>query len=288
MKTNLFFSMALLVVANSSCAAKESKMSAGAESAANRLRKNIASELKAIPNHPWAGEYYAGDGLGVNMALCVAPRSGFVFEWHGCLGLYDRNYGAATWTNDRVHLSFTFENKQQGFQGIAPDLIPVPWGKRRYLVPAGDMVGFCNRVNDGSEPRDGMHGSELLRRGDEKNPISGLPKVPKEFQHYLISKPIVAEIISVGAYKTRPSVADWKFKDTAVVLNAGSSQGLSTGMELLVTEPVTMVEAVRITKVEENQSEGIITQVGEDEPGPKVGWRFSTQAPWKASKRKLK
>src|SRR6185436_12407323 len=177
------------------------------------------------------------DGLGVNMSLSISPKSGFVFEWHGCLGLYDRNYGAVTLTNERVHLSFTFENKQQGFQGIASDLIPIPWGKRRYLVPADEMVGFCNHVNDGTEPRDGIHGSELLRRGDEKKPVSGLPKVPKEFHDYLISKPIVAEIISVGAYKTRPSVVDWKFKDTPVVINVGSDKGLRPGMELLVTEP---------------------------------------------------
>ena len=51
MKTNRFFSMALLVVDNSSCGAEESRMSAGAESATNRLRKNMASELKALPDH---------------------------------------------------------------------------------------------------------------------------------------------------------------------------------------------------------------------------------------------
>jgi len=194
MKTNLFFSMALLVVANPSYAAEKSKMSPGAESGADRLRKNIASELKALPDHPWAGEYYAGDGLGVNMSLSIAPKSGFVFEWHGCLGLYDRNYGAVTSANDHLHLSFTFENVRKGFQGIAPELLSVPWGERRYLVPASDIVGFCNQVNEGSEPRGGVHGVYLLRKGDEKKPASGLPKVPKEFQVYLVSKPIQADV----------------------------------------------------------------------------------------------
>jgi hypothetical protein len=280
MNTHLALSIVLMLAVNVSCSANESKMSTSAAKTADHLRVKIASELKALPNHPWAGEYYAGDGLGVNMSLDLAPKSGFVFEWHGDVGLYDRNYGSVDWTNNRLHLIFTFENKRQGFEGIAPDLIPVPWGDRRYLVPADDVVGFCNRVIDGSEPRYDIHGLYLLRMGDEKKPVAGLPKVPNEFQVYLVSKPIEAEVISVGAYKTRPSVADWKFKDTPVVLNAGTSKGLQPGMELLLVEPKNKVESMRITKVEENQSEAIMTQTGEDQPGPKVGWCFSTRAPW--------
>jgi hypothetical protein len=253
-----------------------------AESTANGLREQIASECKGLHNHMWAGKYYEGDGLCVNVSFDFAPKSGFVFEWHGCVGLYDRNYGSVNWTNNRLHLTFTFENKREGFEGIAPDLIPVPWGDRQYLVPADDVIGFCNRVNEGSEPRGNMHGFYLLRIGDEKKQVSGMPNVPKEFQTYLVSNPILAEIISVGPYRTRPSVADWKFKDTTVVLNAGASKGLQTGMELHVVEPTKKVESVRITKVEENQSEAIMTQMGEDEPGPKVGWRFSSSAPWSA------
>jgi hypothetical protein len=71
----------------------------------------------------------------VNTTLSIAPKAGFVFEWHGCMGLYDRNYGSVTWTNNRLELSFKFKNDRQGFQGLANELVPVSWGKRRYLVP---------------------------------------------------------------------------------------------------------------------------------------------------------
>jgi len=276
-----FLSLAVLTAHLSLADDLESKTSARAEKTAKGMRAQIVSELKKLQNHPWAGEYYAGDGLGVNTTLSIAPKSGFVFEWHGCLGLYDRNYGAVVWTNDHLRLSFTFENKQKGFQGLAPELIPVRWGDRRYLIPADDVAGFCNRVNDASEPRDDVHGLFLLRKGDEKKPVSGSPTVPKAFERYLLSKPIAAEIISVGAYTTRPSAVEWNFKDTLVILNAGTVKGLRPGMELLVTEPANVVESVRIVKVEENQSEAIMTQAGEDEPGPKVGWHVSTRAPWR-------
>jgi hypothetical protein len=190
------------------------------------------------------------------------------------------------WTDGRIRLSFTFENQREGFQGIAPELIPISWGSRRYLIPGDDLVGFCNNINQGREPRMGSHGFHLLRRGDEKKKVTGFPKVPDEYRHYLLPNPIEATIIAVGSYTTRPSVVEWKFKDTPVTLDAGLKEGLRVGMELVVTKPSGMVESVRITKVEENRSEGIMIQAGEEEPGPEVGWRLSTQAPWNVRRTK--
>ena len=128
------------------------------------------------------------------------------------------------------------------------------------------------------------HGSYLLRCGDEKKKIVGLPKLPDEYEQYLLPKPVEATIIAVGPYSTRPSVVDWKFKDTPVTLDAGTKHGLRVGMELVVTKPRDTVESVRITKVEDNRAEAIMIQAGEEEPGPKVGWRVSTQAPWRVRK----
>lgn len=118
----------------------EDRRSAEAEAAAEARRAEIRTELATLGPHAWAGEYYAGDGLGVNISLTLAPRSGFVFEWHGCLGLYDRNYGAVTSQDRRLSLSFSFENERKGFAGLSPELIVVPWGSRVYLVPADDVI----------------------------------------------------------------------------------------------------------------------------------------------------
>jgi hypothetical protein len=262
------------------------KYSDSADKNAKSKRQAILAEIKQLGDHEWAGEYYAGDGLGMNTPFVIAPKSGYVFEWHGCVGLYDRNYGTATLTNGRIHLSFTFENQQQGFQGIAREFIPVSWGSRRYLIPADDIVGFCNNFNEGREPRDIIHGSYLLRRGDEQKKVTGFPKVPKEYEPYLLAKPIEATITEVRPYTTRPSIIDFKFKDTTVIIDAGTKQGLRVGMELTVTQPRDAVNSLRITKVENTRSEAVMTQAGEDEPGPKKGWRLSTQAPWKVKQTK--
>jgi hypothetical protein len=264
----------------------DERRSPRSEKTAEAKRKQILKEIAKLKDHEWAGDYFAGDGLGVNTSLTLAPEGGYVFEWHGCLGLYDRNFGAVTFTNNRIQLSFTFPNERKGFQGIAPEFIPVIWKSRHYLVPADDMIGFCNHVNEGEEPRAAVRGFYFLRRGDEKKAVDGLPKVPGEFQPYLLMHPIHATITNVAPYLTRPSIADWKFKDTLVTLNIGTKAGLRIGMELVVTQPINIVESVRITKVEDTWSEAVMTQTGENEPGPKIGWELCTRAPWNAGANK--
>src|ERR1700730_15103618 len=71
----------------------KAKFSTQAENEARARKGKIQAEIKGLGEHPWAGEYYEGDGLGVGISLSLAPESGFVFEWHGCMGVYDRNYG---------------------------------------------------------------------------------------------------------------------------------------------------------------------------------------------------
>jgi hypothetical protein len=75
--------------APSSKTVEEQKLSQDAERAVTLRRKKIQEDMATLEDHPWAGDYYEGDGTGVNVSLTLAPNSGFVFEWHGCGGLYD-------------------------------------------------------------------------------------------------------------------------------------------------------------------------------------------------------
>jgi len=228
----------------------------------------------------WAGEYYYGDGLGANIYLILAPQSGYLFEWHGCGGLYDRNYGTVTWDKSSLRLSFTFPNRADGFLGIAEQFIPIPWGDRKYLVPANDIVGFCNDVNYGYEPRKGLHGFHLLRLGDEKREVKGFPAVPEKFKPYLLARPIEAEIIGVGKHVTSPGVGGGKFRDTPITLNCGKKKGLLAGMKLHVVKPEDIIGSVEIKKVDEDRAEAVMPRIGEDEAGPQIGWKLSTRSQW--------
>jgi len=261
------------------------KYSDKSEQTAKKLRQEIRAEIATLTGHEWAGTYYEGDGLGVNISLDIAPKSGYLFEWHGCLGLYDRNCGAVTASNGRLRLSFTFANKREGFQGIAEEFVPIPWGDRKYLVPSDQVAGFCNHVNAGLEPRNDLHGCGLIRLGDERKKVTGFPSVPREFTAYLLSKPVEAEIIAVRACKIRPTCGTQQLKETLVVLGAGKVDGLLPGMELYVSKPDNIGETVEIAGIDENKSEGVMIQIGEDEPGPQIGWKLSTRPPWRQDER---
>lgn len=251
-----------------------------AELKANHLRKVIQKEIDSLGNHEWAGEYYYGDGLGVNVSLLLAPQSGFLFEWHGCLGLYDRNYGDVIVKNGIISLSFTYPNTQKGFQGIADTFIPVSWGERKYLIPTKNMVQFCNDVNSGSEPRQSMYGMHLLKSGDNKKRVTGDPQLPEEFRKYLLKSPIIAEIIEIGPITLKSGAGDWKFKETPIALNVGKQSGLLSGMELYIIEPDNLTDSVTVGDVYNDHSKGTLTQFDKDALEPQVGWKLSTVPRW--------
>jgi len=272
---------ALLAVAVVGGGDREEKFSPEAEAEADARRTKILAEVAAFGGKEWAGSYYAGDGLGVNTTLVLAPQAGFVFEWHGCMGVYDRNYGPVTVVDGTLTLTFTFENSHDGFEGIASEFVPVTWGARVYLVPADDVIGFCGAVNSGEEPRSNMHGNYLLRRGDEAKPVEGWPAVPAAYRVCLLPEPVQAAVIAVGSSTTRTGKGTVEFRETPVTIDAGTKHGLQPGMQLYVTEPANLVEWIRLVTLEEDRAQGVMTEVGLNGDPPQVGWRLSTLPPWR-------
>jgi hypothetical protein len=274
--------LALVALVAGACADEpdDRKRSKEAEKTAEKMRGEIQAEIKTLANHPWAGDYYCGDGLGLNLSLVIAPKAGYVFEWHGCVGLVDRNYGALSEKDGRLHLVRTFTNNPKVSKGIAPEWVPVAWGSRMYLVPADEMIDFCNAVNEGSEPHVGMPSSFLLRRGDEEKKVTGLPAVPPKYRVYLLKEPISAEIVSIGRSIKRLDEADHEFTYATVTVNVGKDHGLLPGMKLYVTSSDVDVELVEITTVDRVKAEGVIMQAGQHSHRPQVGWKLSTRAPW--------
>ncbi|MBX3414701.1 MAG: hypothetical protein KF708_18580 [Pirellulales bacterium] len=261
---------------------QDPKFSLAAENAAKERFATVRQELKTLDDHPWAGEYYKGDGKGLVVWLAIAPKSGFVFEWNSCLGPVDRNYGAVHESKGQLKLDFTFEKNDSGHQVITTELVPVRWGPRRYLVIGSNVIGFCNQVNSGREPRDDMYGLVSLRLGDEKLKVTGLPDVPEKYRPYLLDRPIDAEIIAVGEATSKPGLANTVFRFTPVTVNKGTDDGLLAGMEFLVTSPNQVFNRVHIKSQAPDHSEGVIMQlVDKHTVFPTVGWKLSTRAPWR-------
>ena len=162
---------------------EDPKQQPAAQAEVIRRRAEIKTEIESLGDHPWAGEYYSGDGLGVNVSIVPVPKAGFTFMWHGCLGLYDLNYGpVAVDADGYINFDCTFPNKQEGFQGIATRMYPMRWGERHYLIPETEFASFCNSYNSQGEPRQGMHGQYAIRRGDENKSVEGRPPLPWKWQ----------------------------------------------------------------------------------------------------------
>jgi len=166
---------------------EKAQLSNAAEAEALRHRDLIEREVqKLIGQHSWAGSYYHGDGKGANLSLILAPEEGFVFRWRGCLGVYDRNYGAVETLEDgSLKLHVELPNSEKGFRGVPEVLVPVTWGARRYLIPPDQMIQFCDDVNRGREPRTRLHGHHFLVWGDHEAPVSGFPEVPEAYRKHL-------------------------------------------------------------------------------------------------------
>ena len=238
----------------------------------------IRDELVTLPDHPWSGEYYCGDGLGVNLRLLLAPAAGFVFTWNGCLGTYDRNYGAVT-SDDagRVLLHCEFPNDRRGFQGTATVFVPVRWGERQYLVAEDEMLDFCNAVNSGLA-RSAERPRFLLRYDPSGTPprVDGDPRLPPQYQSLLRRAPIRGSVRSVGPRTTTRSAGGTEFHTTEITLDVGRAHGVFVGMELFVERPE-VFDTVRVASVGEHFAVATITQICRPTPRPKTGWQVSSR-----------
>jgi hypothetical protein len=149
------------------------------------------------------------------------------------------------------------------------------WGERRYLVPTGEVQDFCNDINAGVEPRNEMHGSHLLKRGDEKRPVSDKPAFPDSVRDCLLAEPIEAKVIAVGEPRLRPSVADFTLRDTEATINVGRNDGVAPGMQFFPRSRNRYASA-KILDLQDETATILFVQF-EDDPKPEIGWRMSTR-----------
>jgi hypothetical protein len=201
----------------------------------------FAGENGMVPIKQLIGDYQFGDGLGVNCSLNLSTNGKFKFEWHGCLGLYDKNQGTYILTNGILNLVTEKRNIREGFQGTPTNFFPIPWGNRLYIIPTNEIIKFCSDVNQGLEPRDLSRGSFYLKTGEWTNTVSGLPNVPVNWKPYLLAKPVNGKITQLITKEEA-----W--------LNLGSKDGILAEMEMFALEfEKTSPSCVKIISVEKNR-----------------------------------
>lgn len=243
-------------------------------------RHERLTNLSAVePDHAWAGTYYCGDGLGVNLTMTLSPNGEFAFRWTGCMGIYDRNMGTFSIGEDGVMtLEFELENNREGFRGSGEAFIPIRWGERRYLVAKERLASFCDAVNLGSEPRDGPHGGVYLREGDWDLAVTGAPDLPEAAAAMVLPHRVNAKVVLVGeAIEGESAFGGRPVLHTPITLDKGKNDGLVLGITLRSDRPCRSYGfcTARITSVARDSCDAVIEHSASDEfTPPEVGWVF--------------
>ncbi len=173
-----------------------------------------------------AGEYQEGGGMWRDV-LRLSPDRRFTFTSEGGLGPLDMGRGGWRFEDGVILLEPDKQTKTLPM-GLESRLIPIDWGRQRYLVAESRMLEFCDAIRRGAfKPADLYwlrHSSLfLLRVGDEHHDPIGLPNIPAPWTPYL-HKPFTAKIKTVR-------------KDRSFVVDRGVSAGLVLDTRLRIADP---------------------------------------------------
>jgi len=235
----------------------------------------VRAELAALKEHPWAGTYLMGSHPGAIWRLDIAPKAGYAYTClssdaiiNGEPARIDHNYGTVTLENGRIKLSHTLANDHD--KPLADEFVTLTWEDQLYLVPADGIIDFCNEVNSEYNVRFFLRTDRLRPQPDK-----GVPNVPDMFKPYLLAKPVEGRIIAVGE-TTATRVRTWTERTTSVTINKGSRDGILLGMTFWMTnhENRVIFSPIKLTKVSETESEGVVKQ--STVTTPQVGWSIST------------
>lgn len=236
---------------------------AAIEDRSARIRTELADKhtLDNLPEdhwaRRWAGEYYVGDGLGMNVQILVAPDAGITYTWHGCMGLYDGNHGQITGTfdlnDDAKPDGLTIEwtlHPQTDYDFDSERFFFVPWlgpdgaVARRYLVPEDQMLAVVNDVLSGwgddlfFAPR--LHEldaeGQLMRRWNDAA-VVGAPHVPEPWASMLSSPADFGLVTHVENPTIAVITRGVESTTCRVTIDAGASDGVFLGLRARYGQP---------------------------------------------------
>ena len=149
----------------------------------------LATALVATPIslENLAGDYFYGDGLGVNRWLSVYSNGTYSYMWRGCLGVYANTSGRVSLDEEGV--AFFGPHEEGGEGGLGLRFQVVRWGERTYLVHADEIMKLVEGINRGDEPRSRPQGWIYLRDGDWERPADGAPDLPAAYADLIRPRP---------------------------------------------------------------------------------------------------
>ncbi len=223
----------------------------------------IEAEAHRLAAHPWAGEYYNGDGLGMNVELAIAPAAGVAIAAYGDTGMYAANAGSLIVQADgNLVFHFDLPDLPKTRTGQFPDALhPVRWGQRRYLIPESELVDFANALNRGEEPRTTSNGWFLMAVGDETRQVAGMPDLPDNFQALVRREPLASKVVGVEALPPARKNAMYCERRYRLTMDRGLDDGLVVGAALDASPAMASDTHYRSSSVVESTAHSAIDEM---------------------------
>jgi hypothetical protein len=224
----------------------------------------------------FAGTYDRGYGASPDESLTILPDGRVAFRWtqsSGCSAFSAKNLGFSRLTDGVLILNFLLRDGQSPYKSDGEfgrtefqtqvEFLPVSWGQRTYLIPKEDMLGFCNAINQGLEPRNRAEGLSYLRADDWKKGVAGWPELPAEWMPFLLREPVLGTILELmEGFRAR--------------VDLGSKVGIRPGMELSVQGERLFPGRGKVMSVEPDSCIVALPEYSETrlKPGQMVGSRL--------------
>ena len=179
----------------------------------------------------WDGVYHDGNGYDWR-ELSYAGSQGFAYRAGTCTGGY-ASLGETDMDTPTGTLHLLRLQQSRDFAGLAEpaNLLTIAWGERRYLVPENQLGDFARDIHSGEEPRCGGWGRFLLRSGDERRIVSGLPELPAPWQGLLRREALVLRVTALTVEEDG-GADDSRHLRYTLTFDGGADRGLLVGTKL--------------------------------------------------------
>lgn len=199
-------------------------------------KQRIDAALAAEGRGDWDGVYSDGNGYDWR-ELAYAQAEGFAYRAGTCTGGY-ASIGEVDADAGGLHLKRLPQGTRPMMNFLAePEvLLPIAWGARRYLVAESQIGQFALDVHSGGEPRCNVRGGVLLRSGDERLVVSGLPELPARWQGLLRREALVLHVTAL-TFEEEAGIGGSRHLRYTLTFDGGADRGLLVGATLRPLHP---------------------------------------------------
>ncbi|MFN7314784.1 MAG: hypothetical protein ACK5P8_00235 [Phycisphaerae bacterium] len=236
----------------------EAKIEAAQQAILQELEKFDRTSLPENDwSRMWAGRYLVGDGLGKNVHICIGPSGDIAYQWYGCMGLYDGNYGKIVERlPDGVRIKWEIDPSLSTYRQVSERMYFVTQATDRFVISTYQLLDFVNAFNEGGFGRENLPAARLrqhddwsLRRDAAMN-FNALPTLPAPYDAYILRTPTEWTIESIDIARTEPVTGEVKSLTASARIKGRSDQGAFIGMELPWRSEQFDFGTFTITKVE--------------------------------------